>query len=485
MPNKLTKKFLDLKTWDMCSPVLTASTTGGSLIQSEGPDQGILYIASATLVYYYSPFEDGWIMVTSPALAGTFGAGTCGKYHPFGPTGVAQAGSGAGTIVSNLAIQFDLSPPAGKYFAGRVTSGTGTGQDFRIISCTTNTANSVFKITQLDGVTPLATALDTTSNFILFTGRFYILNAGTLAAGSFRYFDLATQTWSGNLSIVNLPATIATDGRMTSTTSNAVFSKGTFDSTDGVSTLTQSRISWSANQWTGSQLRFTSGAAIGTTFPIASNTGAAVAIAGSFSPVPAAGDTFVIEGNTDSLYFTGNGAIAMYKYSIASGLWSVITPAVARSSVTAASFSFNWIYGCDSAQWTDETAIINGRKIYSFRGATSFFLDVYDIPTNSWSVQTYGAQAETVISGTSWVYDGNNRIISQFNPVSGAPMRFAALNLASNMMSPFGVLMYLSGGVVVANKIAILEYDDGVGTPMKFLYNLRPQGTEMHRCEII
>jgi hypothetical protein len=82
MPTNLNKKMLDLKTWDMCTPCPVATAANTFVIGSDGPDQGLMHVVNATTVWWYSPLEDGWVQLASPALAGTFGTGVCGGYHP-------------------------------------------------------------------------------------------------------------------------------------------------------------------------------------------------------------------------------------------------------------------------------------------------------------------------------------------------------------------------------------------------------------------
>ncbi|MBM6707129.1 hypothetical protein H6A68_08810, partial [Bifidobacterium pullorum subsp. saeculare] len=55
------------------------------------------------------------------------------------------------------------------------------------------------------------------------------------------------------------------------------------------------------------------------------------------------------------------------------------------------------------ADWTNESAIINGRRLYSFRGGAGAVLDYYDIAANTWvSGVAYGGSQETFTTGTQF-----------------------------------------------------------------------------------
>lgn len=50
-------------------------------------------MASATVHYLYHHDEDAWVQIPSGALAGTFGAGSCGTKHKWSATLTANGGS--------------------------------------------------------------------------------------------------------------------------------------------------------------------------------------------------------------------------------------------------------------------------------------------------------------------------------------------------------------------------------------------------------
>jgi hypothetical protein len=494
MPTNINKKFRDMKSWEMTDPPITASAAGVFLVASDGPDQSIMRVSAAASVQLYDPFEGGYSLLPSPALAGTFGVGACGRYHPSGPTGTAQAGSGAATLVTTLTINNDLRKRGGRYFLGRVTGGTGAGQDFRIEAHTSG-ANATFTIGKIGGGN-LTTALDATSTFVLLTGRFYILSAGVLAAGAFKYWDFATATWSGNLTITTLPATVGTDSRLVCTSSaiglssasagtGLSFASGTSTGSNTSTTLNNSAKTWTVNQWTNSQVRITSGTGAGQVRTIASNTATALTVSAAWTVTPDATSVYSIEGNDDHIYYFGSAAVAAMRYSISGNAWTLLAPGAARSGAPGAGLSAHWVYGCTAPNWGNESAIINGRRIYSFRGAGSAVLDYFDTAATTWvSAVTYGNNGELPTGGASWTYDGENRIYLSVPAVSGF-VRFAAFDLYANALQPIGTLPYIQGALVVGDKLTVQSWDDGLGVPAKYLYQESHSVAVMHRSLVI
>jgi hypothetical protein len=485
MPTTTNKKFLDLKAWHQVAPLPVATAANHFTVASDGPDQSILMVQSTTQVYLYDPFEDGYVLLPSPALAGTFGAGACGRYHSHGPSGTALAGSSATVLNTNLTLLEDLRPRAGRRFAGRVTGGTGIGQDFEVLANTTG-PNSALTIQKVGGGA-LTTPLDATSVYQLMTGRFYVLNAGTLAAGAFRYFDYALKTWV-SLAIASLPATIGTDSRLVGTSSmlSGVFATGTSSGANTTTTLANTAKAWAVNQWAVSQVRILSGTGAGQVRTVASNTATVLTLSTAWTITPDATSVYSIEGNDDHLYYIGNATVGLYRYSRSLDTWTLLAPIAARAAAPGAACSATWVYGCTGAGWAAENAIINGRRIYSFRGGGTNALDYYDIAGNTWvSGVGYGNQNETFNAGVSYGYDSKDRIVIQIAPVSGQPIRFAAFDFAATALVPYGVLSFPHGTVVLGDKLAIQSFNDGVGALANFAYYFNHTSQQVHRALLV
>lgn len=473
------RKTLDRKQWEMCAPAPTATTAGACLIESSPaaagistgttvgtaatPDNITLYITGASAMYQYKTAEDGWVLLPASGIAGTFGAGVCGTYHHCGPTGTASAAT-ATTLTTTTTVKVNLAG-----YKIRLTGGTNAGQE-AVITSNTIGANSVITVASWPGGTP-----DNTTTYQLMSGRFYIVFPA--ATPGFRYWDHATQAFSGALTVTGLTFTV-TDGRIVGTPSSAgTFASGTATA-GAASTITNSGKSWTTNQWTNYQIRITGGTGKGQVRTISSNTGTVITVSSNWTSNPDATSTYSIEGNDDYLYFVGNNATAIFRYSISGNSWSTMT---ARGNATAAGCTFSWISGVSDSTWTSESAIINGRRIYGFRGGASSALDYYDIPSNTWTnTVAYPRAAETLTTGSSGCYDGGRYLYIQ----KDATGRWFRYDVLSDEFDGWSVNLYPHGAALVGDKTFFATYVDGA-TTIKYVYSLINTGTAMFRCMVI
>lgn len=463
-----TKKVLDRKSWEMMTPAPVAAGAGMFTISSTLFDKLVMYVTSATVIYLYSPLEDAWMQIPTSGIAGTFGAGSTGCYHPNGPTGTASAGA-ASTITTTLTAAGSLAG-----YTIRITSGTGAGQE-RVIASNTYGANSVLTVTSPWGTNP-----DATSVYIIQSGRFWFF-CGNNATQGLRYYDVATNTWSAALSVTGVTTTFATDARLVSTPGAAgpIFATGTATSATST-TLVNSGKSWTSSQWVNSQVRIISGTGAGQIRTITANTGTTLTVA-TWTVTPDATSVYNIEGDDNALYLMGNAAVALFKYSISGNTWSTLSPGAARSGAPGAALSATWVQGATDALWTSESAIKNGRYIYSFRGAAGAVLDAYDIAGNTWvSSIVYNRAQETFTTGSSYTYDGGQYLYIQ----KDATGRFFRYDFVNQQLDPFSTLLYPQSTAVIGDKSFLNTYTDG-GTTIKWVYNLRNTGTELFRCMVI
>lgn len=448
------------------TPAPVANAAGMFTCSSSLHDQLTMYVTSTTVIYLYSPFEDSWMQVPTSGLAGTFGAGSCGVHHPNGPTGTATAG-GASTLTTNLTIPGSLAG-----YMIRITGGTGAGQEATIASNTYG-ANSVITVTAPWSVNP-----DATSTYMIQSGRFWVF-IGNNATQGLRYYDVATNTWSGALSVTGITATFATDGRLRTTAGYyADLATGTATSATAT-TLVNSAKSWTSSQWINSQVRITGGTGAGQVRVITANTGTTLTVA-TWTVTPDATSTYVIEGDDNALYLAGNNAVALFKYSISGNTWSTLSPGAARSGAPGAGMSLNWVRSVTDTAWTNESAIKNGRYFYSFRGGATGTLDVYDIAANTWTSNVvYQRQTETFTTGSAHELVGD--FIYSVKDATGRMFRF---DVAKQKLDPFSTLTYPQGAATVGDKLFDASYTDG-GTTIRWIYLIRNTGTEMFRCMVI
>ena len=466
------KPLLHRKQVEMCSPSPVASAAGVNVAKyysSIMKKNFQAMLGSATSAFWYSPDEDSWVSLPNPSLAGTFGAGACSEIHPMGPNGqTALAGGTTLTLKTSLNIPISLEG-----FPLRVTAGSGIGSNCFIESNTLG-ANSIITV---KSATPFLAATDATTIYTIFSGRYWVLNAGTIAAGIFKYFDYATQVWvNGGTS--GLPASWGTDGQLEGTNSGSgTIVTGT--ATGGTTNTLVTSNTWvTSNIWANFQVRILSGTGIGQVRAIASSTTNTLTVSANWTVAPDATSVYSIEGNDDNLYLMGNNAVTLYKYSISAGTWSVITPTAARAAAPGLSASLNWISGCTHPSYKDANGVsLAGRYMYSFRSGGVSNIDRFNLGTLAWdTVAAYGFSGETFSTGSSFGYDGVNHMYVQ-KDVTGRYFRF---DIGKNMIEPFYTITYPQGAAVAGDKLWLTIFEDG-STRVPFIYSLLNSSTIMFR----
>lgn len=460
------KKVLDRKEWEMMTPSpITNATAHFTITDPSGEDKSIMLVAGASSIYRYDAHQDGWQQLPNSGIAGTFGAGSCGTFHCNGASGTATAGTTT-TIATNLTLNRSI-----KGYKVRITAGTNAGEE-RIISSNTLGSNSVLTVT-----TPFSSAITTSSVYLLLTGRYWFFNAGTSAVG-FSYYDRALNTWTSR-SVTGLPVSFGTEGRLCATWNNSdySFSTGTVSSATAT-TLVSSAKTWTPSQWINYQVRIISGTGVGQLRTITANTANSLTVA-TWTTNPDTTSVFAISGNEDNLYLFGNNSTTVYKYSISGNSWTTLSPSVARGGAFAVGGGANWVSNVSDSIWTNESAIINGRRIYSFRGGGSAVLDYYDIPSNSWVSLTYSPQMDTFTTGSCYDYDEDYIMISKEN--TGRLFRYI---ISENRLIPFSTLVYPNGVATVGDKMFTKVLIDGE-TIIKWVYVLGHTNTLLFRCMMI
>ena len=438
-----------------------------------------LYVASATVQYLYSAQEDAWVQIPSGALAGTFAVGACGTATSVGPSGTATAGT-TSTITTNLTLARDL-----RGYSIHITGGPNAGATLAISSNTVGT-NSVITV-------PVqASAFTASTTYRLLTPRWYVLNAitasGTTTANVFKFYDFALNTWSaaetGATDGIAPAAVIGTDSKLIATPSwqgegYAAFATGTATA-GGASTLTNSAKTWTVNQWANSQVRIVSGTGAGQIRTIASNTATALTTSAAWTTAPDATSVYSIEGNDDFIYYMGSAAVTLFRYSISAGTWTTLSPTAARAAAPAVGMSGHWVWDATDAAWTNESAILNGRYIYSFRGGAGAVLDRYDIAANTWgSALTYAPATEVFGAGSKYVYR-NNAIYVQ----KDATGRWFRHNVVTSEQDGWSTMTYTQGSAIAGDTSFDVLYTDGA-TEIDYVYMVLNTSTVMLRAMVI
>lgn len=478
MPSNFNVPVLDRKEWQMQTPAPVTTAAGSFVISPQsGNFDTSLYVVSGTVHYLYFHSEDAWMQIPSGALVGTFGAGACGEYHPWSATYTANGGST--TTVTVAAATHNLSTNLVGSVIEFVSSGTNSGLRRTITSVDTSGGGTGTITLTFDSA--VTTAVLSTHTFRLTTGRFYVLNAGTLASGSYRVFDVATLSWA-TITITGLPATVGTDGRLVCAYNyNEIQATGT--ATAGASTtLTNSAKTWTTNQWTNYQVRITAGTGMGQTRTIASNTGTVLTVSVAWTTNPDATSQYAIEANEDFIYFLGNNAVTMYRYSISANTWTTLAPTTARAGAPVAGMGAVAIGKSGETAWADESVIRDGRYIYSPRGGATATIDRFDIAggtagAGAWQALTY-VGAETFTTGSSYFAMGRYIYMRK-----DATNRFFKYSVRGNHVEPFTTDTFTDGAALLGQKIWVKNLD--TTNTVQWVYSLANTGTVLRRIMII
>ena len=465
------RKLLHQRKWEHCTPAPIANVTGETFVAVtdlganilDVPINRVFAIGGVSSIWEYLGSEDGWIQLPNSGLAGTFGAGVCAEFHPYGPSGTATGGTTT-TIVTNLTIPRDL-----RGFRVRITAGPAAGADV-VIASNTIGANSVITVSA-----PFSTAITAASVYQLMTGRLFVF-VPSATAPVMSFYDPALNTWTGR-AVTGLPASFTGNGQLLSTPGIAkAFATGTATA-GAATTITNTPKTWTVNQWSNfAQVRITAGTGAGQARRIVSNTANTLTVAAAWTVTPDATSAYVIEGDDDSLYLIGNSAVPLYRFSLAGNTWTTVTAATARAAAPGAAMTADCVSDAGDAAWSDESNHLNGRYIYAFRGGGTNALDRFDLALGNWLALAYGNQNVTFTTGTCSVVDRNRIFIAK--EATGRIFRF---DVVRNVLQPLTTALYPQGAVTDGDKLFVLRYKDGA-TELPILHFRRHSGVELLRA---
>jgi hypothetical protein len=354
-----------------------------------------------------------------------------------GPNGTLTTGNTTTKVVISTALP-------GSVRANQLANrGDGLGYIIRIIG---NSAGGSGKIEErrivgnTSGTTPtiqLSDALSFTpasgDRYEILSGRLYMLGSGSVAAGSWRYWDVATQSVSANLSNTNQPTLgatlgvvhqmIALDegyvpynrnpgegflvGAATYDASVTAWSKGCLTATaSAAGTITGQATSGDAsvlaNEYRNFQIRIVEDTAtptaVGQRRRITSHTAGASAVytlASNWTVTPSSTAKFVIENDTDKILLWQSNQTNTWNWNITAGTWDTTTWAARTTAQTAgqAHQAFSIVPDGDK----------NARQsfIYSHRVTGSSIYDIFDIAggtTGAWTTAVTPATLQPSIS---------------------------------------------------------------------------------------
>ena len=511
------KKVIDRLMWAQVAPAPNASAAATSVasdLRSGLSRNPFVYnLVSATVLNRFNIVTKAWSFVQSPALAGTFGAGSAMAFAPsLGLVGTIAAGA----TISSVTLTTALPTAVGlNMLANRGGSGE-YGYKLRITDPVAGKTEERYIVGNSAGTTPAIQVLSaftftpsTGSRYEIVAGRVFMLGAGAIAANVWRSFEVASNTLSTGLSTTNLPATVAADSDIMvldeqytpyNCTPGEGMIKGTFLYDTGVetryalaaiaagaSTLTGQATNGDsgvvANEYRNFQLRIVQDTvnptAVGQRRVIASHT------AGP-SPVYTTGTAWTVTPSTSAKYvielpnlllMRSSSTTSVYTYnyadatvnngtnSIASNAWS-ITYFGAAPAVNAAGgmWAPSWGIQPDPAR--------NARQsfCYFFRG-TVVTLDVLDIAgsiTGTWTgAVTYdGSVALTVGSCGGYApFENEGRMFYMNIYLASAVNQMYRLDVQNRVLSPFTPTDFLQSGTATTSKrIACYAAIDGTDT---------------------
>jgi len=442
MPNtQRNKRLLNDKAWQMMTPAPTASVAGALFIADQvGQSNVAMYWTALASHWLYYHDENSYVQVPSGAFAGTVGAGTCGIYHPWSINYTANGGST--TTVTVLSTTHNITGLAKGSTIEFISSGTNSGLRRKIVDVITNAGAGNVTLT-LDSAVP--TAVLNTHTFRLSTGRFYVMNAGTIAAGIWKVFDVATLAWQANLATANLPATWGTDGKLAcayAVGANSNITTGTATS-GGSTSLTDTTQTWSVDQWANYKIQIIGGTGIGQVRTVESNTATVLTVSSAWATNPDATSVYAV----------------LSEYTYAVGL------ATAGASTTLTNSAKTWTVN----QWTNyQVRIASGTGIGQVRTIASNTATVLTVGT-AWTTTPDATSVYVIEGNEDFLYLlGNNAVTMYRYSISANTWTVMAPTTARAAAAGLGMsanVVIKTGDSVWADENAIL---DG-----RYIYSMR------------
>ena len=218
MPNQF-RKVIDRMVWAQVAPSPNAAAAAQSMSADQRNDSTrnpfAYQLVSNAVLNRFNIITKAWqVAVANPLTAGTFGAGATSWFAPsFGAVGTIAAGATTTSFTLSTALPTAVGV---NMLANRGGSGE-LGFRIRIIDTAAGKTEERWIVANTSGTTPLIN-VDAAFTFTpasgaryeLLCGRLFMLGSGTLAAGAFRSFEPASNTFS-NRAVTNLPATLSTD----------------------------------------------------------------------------------------------------------------------------------------------------------------------------------------------------------------------------------------------------------------------------------
>jgi hypothetical protein len=509
------KKVLDRQLWVQVAPSNTVAVSAMSLASdlrndsSRNPFVYALYSSSNLL--RYNIVSKAWQVASiTPLTAGTFGAGATSAFVPsFGAVGTIAAGATTTSVTLSTALPTAVGL---NMLANRGGSGE-LGFKLRIIDATAGKTEERWIVGNTASTTPVIT-LETAFTFTpatgaryeLLCGRLFMLSAGSLAAGAYRSFEVASNTFA-NRPITGLPGTLSTDsamlvmdeqyvpynhkpgeGMVKGATSYDTGLVALLATASGASTITGQATLGDAvvavNEYRNFQIRIvadpTTPGAVGQRRIIASHTAgpsAVYTLGTAWTTQPSSVARFVIEQpNLILLRTTANTTVYTYNYTDA-------TINNGTNSIAADAWSTTYFGTAPAANavgclWAPSFGIQpdvarNARHSFNYfwRG-NAVTLDVLDIAgsiTGTWTGNiTYDGNVNSFGTGTTGCYSpfGQEGRYSYINVyASGQINQIYRFDVKNRVFSPYVPTDFIqTGGAALGGRMAAYAAIDGTDT---------------------
>jgi hypothetical protein len=506
------KDGVHLPFWDVCSTAFANATAGTSLAydsrNSDVRDPFIYYLASAALLYKYNTKNNGWLLLSTPGLGGTFAAGAGAVFVPSaGPRGAIAAGATTTSIILTTALPtaVGVNSLANRgdgvgykiRIIGKSAGGSGLTEERTIVGNTAGTTPTIYLDSALS-FTPAAT-----DAYEFLSGKVYLFSAGALAATIISSYDVATQTYA-SVTNTNFIATIATDMTIVSLDEQYVpstrapgdgFFGNLVATASAAATITGQAASGDAgvaiNEYRNFMIRIVTDVAIPTAVgqrrKIVSHTAGAspVYTVAAWSVQPSATATYVIEYSNDIIAWNGTTTVTYSYNTIADGTWS--TAAAAGTSGGAGNLATQ--YANPSAAHAvgamvvpsfgitlDTAKLARYSYFYYFRGGASVVCDLFDIAgaaggawTAAIAIGNGGGFAPT--TGSSCAYDGATNLGKYGYMSSSGLQHFMRFDVLNRVLEPWAYLHYPQSTVTAGEKVAMGLFIDGT-TKLSWLYTI-------------
>lgn len=455
-------------------------------------------LISNTVLNRYNIVTKGWSLVVSPALAGTFGAGSATTFAPsFGAVGTIAAGATTTSVILSTALATAVGT---NMLANRGGSGD-YGFKIRIIGFGSGKTEERYIVANTSGTTPTIN-VDSPFTFTpasgdryeILGGRVFMLGAGSTASNIWRSFEVATNTLSTGLSTTGLPASIATDSDFVTLDEQYVpytlvpgegmiVGSGTYNSgslncltatATGASSLTGQSSGGDAvvaiNEYRNFQIRIVEDtgtpAAVGQRRIIASHTAGTspvYTLGTAWSTQPSSTAKYVIE-LPNLILLRSSGTTTVYTWNYTDASINNGTNTIASNAWSTTYFGAAPAVNASGGVWSPSFGIVpdvarNARHsfCYFFRGGATT-LDVLDIAggtTGNWTGNiTYdgGVALTTGTCGAYAPFGSEGRMFYMNIYTASAINQIFRFDVQNRVLSPYVPTDYLQSGTAAVGK---------------------------------